>query len=314
MVNKMPSYNFIDFHAHPAAELRRLRNRLQSAGAVASVLYPIDVDPTLSLTLSGLFRLARDLGVTVDVKSIVREVYELINKWPEYMIDHMKLWYEVFKEGVSEFFIPFSSINPSFGSKYVKQKIWEMEHLSLRGVFVSPTLQFFDPARSPAFKALMEYSEKNEVLVVIHLGMPREVNERLITHVVPGKLSEVLDEYRPDVVVSGLGTPPERVGVWVREVARLMRRYDNVYLTTPDLNCYLFSTDSGRSLINSLGADRVLFGSGYPYRRYSDLIMNVKCVGGSVNIDNGDKDYVMMENAINLLKTHGFRVSEALST
>jgi hypothetical protein len=61
----MPSYNFIDFHAHPAAELRRLRNRLQSAGAVASVLYPIDVDPTLSLTLSGLFRLARDLGMVV---------------------------------------------------------------------------------------------------------------------------------------------------------------------------------------------------------------------------------------------------------
>ena len=177
----MPSYNFIDFHTHPAAELRRLRNRLQSAGAVASVLYPIDVDPTLSLTLSGLFRLARDLGVVVDAKSVVREVYDLVSKWPEYMIDPMKLWYEVFKEGTSEFFIPFSSINPSFGSRYVKQKIWEMGHLGLRGVFVSPVLQFFNPAKSPAFRELMEYSEKNEVLVIIHIGMPREIDEKLIT-------------------------------------------------------------------------------------------------------------------------------------
>jgi len=305
----MPSYNFIDFHAHPAAGLWRLRNRLQSAGAVASVLYPIDVDPTLSLTLSGLFRLARDLGMVVDAKSVVREVYDLVSKWPEYMIDPMKLWYEVFKEGTSEFFIPFSSINPSFGSRYVKQKIWEMGHLGLRGVFVSPVLQFFNPAKSPAFRELMEYSEKNEVLVIIHIGMPREIDEKLITHALPNHLSEVLEEYRPNIVVSGLGTSPERVSLWVREVARVMRKYDNVYLVTPDINCYLFNNDSARSIINSLGADRMIFGSGYPYRRYRDLVASIKCVEGSTNIRDNDKDEIMIENALDLLRFHGFKLN-----
>ncbi len=90
---------------------KKLRDKLHNAGAVASTLYPIDVDPTLSLTLNGLYRLARDLGMYVDVKSVVREVYDLISKWPEYMFDNMKLWYEIFKEGMSDFFIPFSSIN-----------------------------------------------------------------------------------------------------------------------------------------------------------------------------------------------------------
>lgn len=209
----MPGYYFIDFHVHPAAELRRLRDRLHGAGAIASTLYPIDIDPTLSLTLNGLYKLARDLGMYVDVKSVIREVYDLISKWPEYMIDHMKLWYEVFKEGVSDFFIPFSSINPSFGGKYVRQKIKEMEHLGLRGVFVSPpTLQFFNPATSPAFKQLMEYAEKNNVLIVMHLGMPKDVDERIITHVMPKNLAEVLNEYRPYMVINGLGTHPRGLG------------------------------------------------------------------------------------------------------
>ncbi|WP_243679343.1 hypothetical protein [Vulcanisaeta distributa] len=143
----MPGYYFIDFHVHPAAELKLLRNKLHGAGAVASALYPIDIDPTLSLTLNGLYRLARDLGMYVDVKSVIREVYDLISKWPEYMIDNMKLWYEVFKEGVSDFFIPFSSINPSFGSKYVKQKIREMEHLGLRGrICLPPNTSVLQPS------------------------------------------------------------------------------------------------------------------------------------------------------------------------
>lgn len=305
---------FIDFHVHPGAELWVLRERLHRVGAVASVLYPIDVDPTLSLTLNGLYRLGRDLGMYVDVKSVVREVYDLVNKWPEYMIDNMKLWYEVFKEGVSDFFIPFSSINPSFGSKYVKQKIKELEHLGLRGVFVSPTLQFFNPATSPAFKQLMEYAEKNNVLIVMHLGMPKDVDERIITHVMPKNLAEVLEEYRPYMVINGLGTPPERFSLWVREVLRVMRKYDNTYLSTPGINCYLFNDESAKPILNTLGPDRILFGSGYPYRRFRDVLGDVKCVDGSDEVDNIDKEMIMMNNAIELFKYHGFRINENLST
>ncbi len=310
----MIGYYFIDFHVHPAAELRRLRDRLRNAGAVASTLYPIDIDPTLGLTLNDLYRLARDLGMYVDAKSVVREVYDLISKWPEYMIDNMKLWYEVFKEGVSDFFIPFSSINPSFGSKYVKQKIRELEHLGLRGVFVSPTLQFFNPATSQAFRQLMEYAEKNNVLVVMHLGMPSVVDERVITHVMPKNLISVLDEFRPYIVINGLGTPPERLSLWVREVLRVMRRYDNAYLSTPGINCYLFSHESARPIINTLGPDRIIFGSGYPYRRFRDLVNDVKCVEGSDGIGDVDKEIIMMGNAIELFKYHGFRIAETLST
>ncbi|MGC8542847.1 MAG: amidohydrolase family protein [Vulcanisaeta sp.] len=310
----MPGYYFIDFHVHPAAELRQLRNRLHNAGAIASVLYPIDVDPTLSLTLSGLFRLARDLGMYVDVKSVMREIYELISKWPEYMIDNMKLWYEVFKEGVSDFFIPFSSINPSFGSKYVKQKIREMEHLGLRGVFVSPTLQFFNPAKSPAFKQLLEYSEKNNVLVVMHLGMPKDVDERIITHVMPSNLVEALEEFRPYIVITGLGTPIERINLWVREVVRVLRRFDNTYLSTPNINCYLFNNESARSIINSVGPDRLIFGSGYPYRRYRDLLSDLKCIEGGLSMGVIDREKVLIDNAVDLFKYHGFRISETLST
>ncbi|GAB6945580.1 amidohydrolase family protein [Vulcanisaeta sp. JCM 14467] len=310
----MAEYYFVDFHVHPAVELKKLRDKLHNAGAVASTLYPIDVDPTLSLTLNGLYRLARDLGMYVDVKSVVREVYDLISKWPEYMFDNMKLWYEIFKEGMSDFFIPFSSINPSFGSKYVKQKIKELEHLGLRGVFVSPTLQFFNPATSPAFKQLMEYAEKNNVLIIMHLGMPRDVDERIITHVMPKNLVEVLDEYRPYMVISGLGTPPERFSLWVREVLRVMRRYDNTYLSTPGINCYLFNDESAKPILNTLGPDRVLFGSGYPYRRFRDLIGDIKCVEGSNEVGGVDKEMIMMNNAIELFKYHGFKINEYLST
>ncbi|ADY01584.1 Amidohydro_2 domain containing protein [Vulcanisaeta moutnovskia 768-28] len=310
----MQNYYFIDFHVHPAAELIRLRNKLHNAGAVASALYPIDIDPTLSLTLHGLYRLARDLGMYVDVKSVVREIYDLISRWPEYMIDNMKLWYEIFKEGVSDFFIPFSSINPSFGGRYVKQKIREMEHLGLRGVFVSPTLQFFNPATSPAFKQLMEYAEKNNVLVIMHLGMPRDVDERVVTHIMPKNLMEILEEYRPYMVISGLGTSPDRFNLWVREVLRVMRKYDNTYLSTPGINCYLFNDESARPVLNTLGPERILFGSGYPYRRFRDLMSDVKCIEGSDGISNVDKEVIMMNNAIDLFKYHGFRINENLST
>ncbi len=83
---------------------------------------------------------------------------------------------------------------------------------ALGGVFVSPpTLQFFNPATSPAFKQLMEYAEKNNVLIVMHLGMPKDVDERIITHVMPKNLAEVLNEYRPYMVINGLGTPTREV-------------------------------------------------------------------------------------------------------
>ncbi|MFB6470352.1 MAG: amidohydrolase family protein [Vulcanisaeta sp. AZ3] len=308
------TYYFIDFHVHPGAELHKLRSKLEGVGAVASVLYPIDVDTTLSLTLNNLFKIAKDLGKSVNVGLTIREINNLISKWPEYMIDNMKLWYEVFKEGTGDFFIPFSSINPSFGIKYVKQKIWELNHLGLRGVFVSPILQFFNPARSQAFIELMEYSERNNILMIMHLGMPDDLDDILITHIIPNNLAEILAEFRPNIVISGLGTSQSRLGLWIRNVVRVMKKYDNVYLTTPDINCYLFNNESGWSIINSIGTDRILFGSGYPYRRYRDLLSDVKCVEGSEAIHSIDKEKIMFYNAIDLLKIHEFRIIDYLST
>ncbi|WP_243679342.1 amidohydrolase family protein [Vulcanisaeta distributa] len=187
---------------------------------------------------------------------------------------------------------------------------------ALGGVFVSPpTLQFFNPATSPAFRQLMEYAEKNNVLIVMHLGMPKDVDERIITHVMPKNLAEVLDEFRPYMVINGLGTPPERFSLWIREVLRVMRKYDNTYLSTSGINCYLFSDESAKPILNTLGSDRILFGSGYPYRRFRDLVGDIKCVEGSDGGVGGvDKEMIMMNNALELFKYHGFRINENLST
>lgn len=298
---------FIDFHTHPAMDdLKTLRDKLQGLGALAAILHPIDIDPTLNLSLKELMMLSNKLNIN-NTKIVLYEITKLIDGWPDIMLDPMKLWYEVFRQSVSDFFIPFMSINPSFGTKYVKQKLWETDHLSLRGIFVSPVLQFFDPADNKAFHMILEYSEKNNILLTLHLGLPPIIegnSYKGLLRIALQKLDYILDEYRPDIVISGLGITPDISEVWFKEVNRLMKKFDNIYLTTADINCYAFN-DNSVARIKDLGIDRIIFSSGYPYRRARDLMQGVKCISES-SLSSNDRDAIFLYNALDLLKYHDF--------
>ncbi|WP_069807646.1 amidohydrolase family protein [Vulcanisaeta thermophila] len=299
---------FIDFHTHPAVgDLRALRYRLQKMGAGAAILHPIDIDPLLNLSMNELLRLSNKLRLSIiSVKTILNEIRKLINDWPDMMIDGMKLWYSIFSQSVSDFFIPFMSINPSFGVRYVKQKLWELEHLGMRGIFISPVLQFIDPLGNEAFRLILDYSERNNILIAMHLGLPSimDGNEyKRLLDIVLDELSNVLDEYRPDIVITGLGLTPDIVQVWLQRITKLMRRFDNLYLSTTDINCYLFN-NSGLK-VSSLGVDRLMFGSGYPYRRFKDVSYELKCVVEGA-LDDHERESILIDNTLELLKYHDF--------
>ncbi|WP_243666230.1 amidohydrolase family protein [Vulcanisaeta sp. JCM 16159] len=234
-------------------------------------------------------------------------IIRLTSLWSPRMYDNVKLWYEAaYHNG---FFVPLASINPSLGSKYVYEKLNELEGLNVRGIVVSPTLQLFDPINTRAFKAILEYVERNDILLIMHLDpCPYNVNV-CFESLMPDILNELLERYSIKMVLSALGISDGMAYPWLERIARLMKRYDRVYLETTGISCILFNTLMGRDFVKSVGAERILYGGGYPYLRLKQVIRNLNCLELS-KLPRRDLESILYDNAAYLLRDMGVDIEE----
>jgi predicted TIM-barrel fold metal-dependent hydrolase len=216
------------------------------------------------------------------------------------MYDNVKLWYEAMNHD-RNLFIPLASVNPALGVKYVTEKLNELNSLDVRGLVVSPTLQLFNPLKTEAFKLILEYVEDRDILLIMHLDpCPYSVGT-CFKELMPNVLSEVLERYSINIVLSALGISEDMVYPWLMSVSRLIRRYDRVYIETSGISCVLFNTPMGRRIIRSIGTERILFGSGYPYVRFKRVIKDMDCVEKS-GLPRYDIEAVLYDNATYLLR------------
>ncbi len=295
----------IDFHVCPSTDLLSIRNRLSLINVMRAVLQPIDALPLLHILPNEFFK---ELSIEDPYSALLWNKYieRLTSLWSPRMYDNMKVWYEASVNDYN-FFIPLASINPALGVKYVHEKLGELDGLNVRGIVVSPTLQLFDPAKTKALRPILEYVERRDLLLVMHLDpCPRDVGI-CFKNLMPDVLSEVLDRYSIRMVLSALGISESMIYPWLERTIRLMKRYDKVYIETSSISCILFNTLIGRNAVKSIGTERILYGGGYPFLRLRQVIKNLDCIESS-ELSKRDLEAVLYDNAFDLLRDMGVSI------
>lgn len=164
--------------------------------------------------------------------------------------DEVESYYQMVRAAVKEFpsrFVGFYRINPHLGQKALSAAEKAVREDGMRGFKLHPQLDLF-VANSALVNPVMEKARELNVPVLFHTGdMP---------YALPSQVAEVASCY-PDVpVIMGHMGKTEIY----QDAATSARRAENIFLETS--GCSPRNVIQGA--INSVGAERVLFGSDWP--------------------------------------------------
>ncbi|MFQ5710732.1 MAG: amidohydrolase family protein [Candidatus Geothermarchaeales archaeon] len=292
----------IDVHIHPLVGEEELLAEMDRAEVSQGVLLAMDVDPKrLDLEEIRGVVLQRLLDSYVwdapRVEGEMRRILSLAkvtNSAVAEMVDrHPKR------------FIGFGSVDVTKGKQYVREKLNEIKGLNLRGVKISPTLQFFNPVRSKESRLLWRLCEGEGLIITCHTGCdpgPWEV-PGLSEDANPRRLEPLLKTYDTRVILAHMGSySSARPGIWLEEALAMGGRHDEVWV---DLSAVTFMMgDEGvvERLRETIGLDRVLFGSDYPVVQGASVAEAVNHVRESPFLTVREKGRILRDNARDLLK------------
>jgi len=199
------------------------------------------------------------------------------------------------------------SVNPSKDSAYVEEKLDEIERLGLKGIKLLPFSQFFNPAKNPNVKRLLQRAKKNDWIILSHTGCgpgPFELPE-LSENAHPGLWEPHLKKYRDvPVVLAHFGSySTQSPGIWLREVMELGKKYGNVYADLAAVNWLMANRGVVDEIRRSIGFDRVLFATDYPVPLASGVPLSrlVESIRKNRLLTDEEKRKVLGENAARLL-------------
>ena len=303
----MLSSNFevIDFHVHPLKLLseKLLMEELDFCNVKKCVLLAIDVDHKI-----------------LDKKEVKNKIIKMLfdkGHWDLWAFEHMKCTLQLAKitnEEVASLMnsypsrlIGIGSINAFFGEEYVKEKIEEIKRLGLKGVKIIPTLQFFDPVeKMEELRLIFDFCEKNRKLILIHTGCdpgPWE-DPRLSNNAKPNKFRQIVSEF-PDayVVFAHAGSYSIKFpGIWLEEALEICRKHDNVWVDIAAVSYLVLERKFVRKIKETIGIERVLFGSDYPVIAGKAIKDSINDVVSSKEINGEEAEQILHLNALEILK------------
>ncbi len=309
----------IDFHIHPVISISSILAEMDRAGVESGVLLGLDLstDPLSRRSVRKRLRerfyssswlayrpeLWRIFPAGESVEEAVRRFFEMLRgSYPEAKVSNREV--AELAEMSRGRLVAFGSVNIGMGSRYVREKLREIEELSLRGIKVLPTLQFFNPAEDKAFKLVLEYCEKNRKILAYHTGCdpgPFEIPD-LAEDANPRYLMEVLEEYTPTVVLTHMGSySAVAPGIWFHEALDVMRKFDFVYADMAAVTGFILKREVASEIRSTVGFDRVLFGSDYPILIGSSMAGEVLAVREASSLTPTEKEMVLELNAKRLL-------------
>ena len=295
----------VDVHVHPFELVTddHLLAELDNAGVDVGVLLALDVDP-------------RDLDRPEIKKMVSDRLLDMFFWNAKEVIEQLKVLLEVARsdnELVAGFvkrhpdrFVGFGSIDLSKSQGYVEEKIKEIDRLNLKGIKLIPTLQFFSPAKvKKNMEKLFEYCEKKGKIVTYHTGCDPYVWEEphFSQDANPKHLKSIVHDFeRVKVIVAHMGCYSAKVpGIWMDEALELGKENENVWFdvaAVPYVVTYKKLVDKVRETV---GLDRVLFGSDYPAVGGVTIESMVAEVKGSNYLTEEEKAKVLGLNAVELL-------------
>lgn len=261
----------IDFHTHiypsmvaakilPAAE-RKLKVDVPGSGQ------PLDLIGHMSrsgIKRSVLLPLAKG-----------REDVSSLNDWV----------LSVSKDGL----IPFGAIHPFMEN--LEEELDRLAACGVRGVKIMPLLQEFYPDDQDC-ERLYEGLIKRDMILVTHTG--RDPLEREEIFGTPDRFARVVQRF-PDLRLGLAHLGGMRM--WDEAREHLLPAGGNVYFDTAYVSFYLDRLQM-RELIQDIGADRVIFGSDYPWEvpgRAAEIIQGL-------DLSEEENEAIFWRNASLLLK------------
>ena len=162
----------------------------------------------------------------------------------------------------------------------IEKDVEELLALGLRGVKLHPDIQGF---KLDDYRCLKIYELcEGRLPLLLHTGDHRYDFSN------PNRLKPILDTYTDLVVI---GAHFGGWSMWER-AAQQLRGYKNLYVDCSS-SLYAISPETGRRLVRSYGADRVLFGTDYPMWSPSDELDRFYAMGLSAE----ENEKILCSNA-----------------
>jgi len=190
------------------------------------------------------------------------------------------------------------------GKRYVEEELHEIRDLGLQGVKLIPTMQFFDPSTSKDVRRVWRFCEKEDMIITHHTGCdpgPWEI-PALSADANPTRLEPLLRRHRVRVIVAHMGSYSFRnPGIWLEE-ALALGRFPSVWMDVAAVAHLLRDGAVVERIRETVGIDRVLFGSDYPAVLGADIKTMVKTIDESPHLTDMEKEQVLCSNAAELLE------------
>lgn len=184
--------------------------------------------------------------------------------------------------------VPFGAIHPF--QPDLEEELDRLLASGVKGVKAVPFLQGFYPD-DPQCDRLYDAVEERDMVLLLHAGkVPEDLPEFFGT---PDRFARMVERH-PDLVVVLAHLGGWEMWSGVRE--HLIPAGENVYFDTAYISPSLTSEEAC-GLISDIGADRVLFGTDYPWTDQAEEIEFV----GEMDLSEKEKRLIYFENAKKLL-------------
>ena len=311
----------VDFHIHSAYRNNIVRE-MDRAGVDVGVVVTIDANPndvysrSIKTKVRSRFSSSQNifyglgsrficgLSRQTSIEDWIRNfMYEAASAYPGIAISNEEL--SRFISLNPERLIGFGSVNPNKPIDHIERELKEIKNHGLRGIKLIPTIQFFNPSENRNINKIFEFCEKNRLIILYHTGCdpgPFEIPE-LSEDANPKYLHKVLDMYSSvKLVLAHVGSYSAiRPGIWFNEALNIMNRYDNVYADTSAVTDILYNEKMVKKIRETVGFERILFGSDYPVVDGRTILTEVESIRKSI-LKEEEKEQILGLNAQNLLK------------
>lgn len=303
----------IDIHVHPFYKEHRILEEMKRAGVDCAVLLAVDADPmdVEKPEIRNKLR-ARHLEYSsmefwgfepVSIEDQIKRFFQdLIAYYPDLKSSNQEIA-DLMKRNPDKF-VGFGSVNPNKDEYYVETKLQEISDLGLKGIKLLPTLQMFNPYENKNFERICEYCEKNKKIILYHTGCDPGPWEKpaISEDANPKYLTGVLERYSPKIILAHTGSYSAwNPGIWFEEALELGKKFDNVYFDTAAVSSFIFSEKVLNKIRETVGLDRLLFGSDYPVVWGSDMKYEVNFIKSCKYLTDMEKEKILGLNAMEIL-------------